>query len=152
MAQMSFELPELDRKKTQAAVEAAFKKYRIYKTTTFEDREASTTASWSDSPGGFTGTTSDQTGDIAAYNIDKKRERQLYCERIERVVKRLHPSERLLIDERYMKEDYVFDYVVYNHKFNPPISQKKYEKFRRNAFYQIALALDIAVEKERNKL
>ena len=31
-------LPELDRRKTQSAVEAIFEKYRIYKTITFEVR------------------------------------------------------------------------------------------------------------------
>lgn len=151
MSQMSFELPELDRKKTQAAVEEALEKYRIFKNTAFDEREASTTAAWSDTPRSYTGVTSDQTADIAIHNVDRKAAQRAYCERVERVVKRLHPMERLLIEERYMKEPYVFDYVVYNQKFNPPIGQGKYNKLRRNAFYQIALALDIAVEKGKKK-
>ncbi|MDT2288493.1 hypothetical protein P7H17_23985 [Paenibacillus larvae] len=32
-------LPELDRKKTQEALEAEFEKYRIFKTVTFEEKE-----------------------------------------------------------------------------------------------------------------
>jgi hypothetical protein len=75
--------------------------------------------------------------------------RKAYCERIERIVKRLHPKERLLIEARYMQSPYVQDFQVYNHVFAPPISWGTYNKLRRNAFYQLALALDIAVEKEK---
>lgn len=144
------DLPELDGKKTKEAVESALEKYRIFKTTDPEEREASLTASWSDMPKGDTGTTSDQTGDIATFNVDIKKQRRDYCKKLENVVNRLHPMERLLIEERYMKEPYVFDYQVYAFIFNPPISQGKYKKLRRNAIYKIALALDIAVEKEVN--
>lgn len=45
---MSFVLPELDRKKTQQEVESALAKYRLYKYLTFEDKEASITASYSE--------------------------------------------------------------------------------------------------------
>ncbi|WP_267897402.1 hypothetical protein [Peribacillus glennii] len=40
---MAFELPELDRKATQSAVEAELEKYRLYKYLIFEGREASIT-------------------------------------------------------------------------------------------------------------
>ncbi|MDT2239109.1 hypothetical protein P7H22_00065 [Paenibacillus larvae] len=43
-------------------------------------------------------------------------------------------QEQLLIRERYLKDDYVFDYVIYNHIFNPPISDKTYAKIRWKAF------------------
>jgi hypothetical protein len=39
-------LPELDRKKTQEAVEDALEKYRIFKFISFEKREATITASY----------------------------------------------------------------------------------------------------------
>lgn len=144
-----FQLPELDRKKTQAAVEAALEKYRIFRTITFEEREAGITAGYNERFHGPTNVTSDQTAQIAVHNADVPAMRKTYCERIERIVKRLHPKERLLIEARYMKEAYVYDYAVHNHIFNPPISRCTYDKIRRNAFYQISLALDIAVEKEK---
>jgi ArpU family phage transcriptional regulator len=144
-----FMLPELDRKRTQAAVEAALEKYRIFKTITFDEREAGTTAGYNERFHGPTNVTSDQTAQIATHNVDVPAQRQVYCERIERIVKRLHPKERLLIEARYMKESYLFDHAVYNHIFNPPISWGTYNKLRRNAFYQIALAMDIAVEKDK---
>lgn len=149
--QLSFELPELDRKKTQAAVEAALEKYRIYKYLTFEEKEASTTSSFNERFHGPTNVTIDQTAQIATHNVDVPAARKAYCDRIERAVKRLHPKERLLIEERYMKDDYVFDYVVYNQVFNPPISEGTYVKIRWKAFYRLALALDIAIEKGKTE-
>lgn len=144
---MGFELPELDRKRTQAAVEAALEKYRIFKTITFEEREASTTTGYNERFHGPTNTTSDQTASIAIHNVDVPEQRRAYCTRLEKAVARLHPKERLLIEERYMKDDYVFDWTVYQQTFNPPISAGTYTKIRWKAFYKLALALDLAVEK-----
>ncbi|EJW17597.1 putative phage protein [Paenibacillus alvei DSM 29] len=150
MQQMSFELPELDRKKTQAAVEATLEKYRIFKYVAFEEREASITASYSDMPRGNTNVTSDQTGNIATYNVDTQAARKTYCDRIERAVRRLPRMERFLIEERYMSDDaeYMTDLKMYSFKFQPPISERTYSKIRWKAFYKFALAMDIAVEKE----
>ena len=134
-------LPKLDRRKTQAAVEAAMEKYRIYKTITFEEREARVTSSYNETPSGYTGTTSDSTARTAIYNVDMPAARVAYCERIERIVERLNDRERLLLRERYMKQDDVFDYKVYNHVFDPPISKDTYVKVRTGAFYKMALTL-----------
>lgn len=147
---MEFELPELDRKATQKEVEAALEKYRIFKYVYFEEREASTTASYDDVGGGRANTISDQTGNIAVHNIDEKEKRRRYCERIERAVKRLPKMERFLIEERYMSEDaeYITDYKVYCFAFQPPISARTYDKIRWKAFYKLALNLNIAVVRE----
>lgn len=145
MKQMSFDLPELDRKETQAAVESALLKYRMFKTIEYDEREVKVTASLSDMPRGKTNVTSDQTGDIAAHNIDVPAARKAYCEKVERAVKRLHPKERLLIQERYMKEDYVFDYVIFTQIMC--ISEATYYKYRWKAFYKLALILNIAITK-----
>ncbi|AJK28054.1 transcriptional regulator [Paenibacillus larvae] len=141
-------LPELDRKKTQELLEAEFEKYRIFKATTFEEKEANITSSYQELFHGPTNVTSDQTANIAIYNIDVPAARKAHIQRIDRAVARLHPKEQLLIRERYLKDDYVFDYVIYNHIFNPPISDKTYAKIRWKAFYKLALALNIAVEKK----
>lgn len=148
MTQITFELPELDRKRTQVAVEAALEKYRIFKSTLIEEREAQTIASWSDAPKGFTGTTSDQTSNIAIYNVDEPAARKAYCERIERAVSKLPRRERLLITERYLNTDCDFDYVVFNHVFDPPIGETTYYRLKWKAFYKIALNLNIQVVKE----
>ncbi|MDO3408539.1 ArpU family phage packaging/lysis transcriptional regulator [Saccharibacillus sp. CPCC 101409] len=134
-------LPKLDRRKTQAAIEAAMEKYRIYKTITFEEKESRLTASYSDVPSGYTGVTSDPTARTAVYNVDMPAARAAYCERIERIVERLNERERLLVRERYMKQDDVFDYKVYNQVFDPPVSKDTYVKVRSGAFYKMALSL-----------
>lgn len=149
MAPISYPLPELDRKKTQAAVEAALEKYRIYKTITFEARETSITSSYTERLHGPTNRISDQTANVAVYNVDTPAMRKEYCERIDQAVSRLHPKEQLLIRERYLKQDYVYDYVVDNQIFDPPISEGTYAKIRWKAFYKLALALGIGVEKEK---
>ncbi|GIO67830.1 ArpU family phage packaging/lysis transcriptional regulator [Paenibacillus sp. JTLBN-2024] len=133
-------LPELDRRKTQTAIEALFEKYRIYKTITFEAREASITASYTERFHGPTNVTSDQTAQIAVYNVDVPAARRAYCETIESVVDRLGERERLIIRERYMKQDDVFDYKVYNYILDPPVSKDTYTKIRTRAFYKLALA------------
>ncbi|WP_019123624.1 ArpU family phage packaging/lysis transcriptional regulator [Brevibacillus massiliensis] len=155
MQQLSFGddfLPELDRKKTQKAVEAALSKYRLYKYLIFEEREAATTASYEAREGGRTNKISDQTAGIAVYNVDEQEKRKAYCERVERAVKRLPRMERFLIEERYMGADseYITDYNIYNQRFNPPISEFTYYKIKWKAFYKIALALDIQVVKSEN--
>lgn len=148
--QLSFDfLPELDRRRTQKAVEEALEKYRLYKYLTFEEREATITASYELREGGSSGRISDQTASIAIHNVDAREYRKKYCERVERAVSKLPPMERFLIKERYLCEDadYITDYNVYGFKFQPPISERKYTKVRWKAFYKLAFILDIAVEK-----
>jgi ArpU family phage transcriptional regulator len=146
---MSFELPELDRKATQAKVEEHLEKYRLFKYLTFEEREASITSSRTPRFHGSTNQTSDQTASIALYNVDEQEKRKHFCERLERAVKRLPKMEGFLIEERYMVEDaeYLTDLNVYNFKFQPPISATTYDKIRWKAFYKLALNLNIAVTK-----
>ncbi|GIP29659.1 ArpU family transcriptional regulator [Paenibacillus sp. J23TS9] len=134
-------LPELDRRKTQTAVEALLEKYRIYKTITFEAREASMTASYTERFHGPTNVTSDQTAQIAVHNVDVPATRRAYCEMIESIVERLSEREQLVIRERYLKQDDVFDYKVYNYILDPPVSKDTYTKVRTKAFYKMALAL-----------
>lgn len=147
---MSFELPELDRKATQTAVEAALEKYRLFKYLTFEEREVSVTASSDVRYHGPTNHISDQTGDIAIYNADQHKFRREYCERLEFAVSRLPKMERFLIEERYMSQDgdYLTDYQVYCFKYQPPISAMTYAKIRWKAFYRVALNLNIAITSE----
>jgi ArpU family phage transcriptional regulator len=150
---LDFELPELDRKATQAKVEENLSNYRLFKYLEFEEREASVTASSTPRYHGATNVTSDQTGTIAIHNVDEQQRRKQFCERIEWAVKRLPKMERFLIEERYMSQDseYLTDFNVYCHKFQPPISAMTYAKIRWKAFYRLALNLNIAITKENRK-
>ncbi|PGL61730.1 transcriptional regulator [Bacillus thuringiensis] len=147
---MSFELPELDRKETQAAVEAELETYRLYKYLIFEEREASITVSPEERYHGPTNQTSDETSNIAIYNVEQERMRKDFCNRVERAVAKLPKMERFLIEERYMsnESEYLTDYNVYCFKFQPPISAMTYSKIRWKAFYRLALNLNIAIIKK----
>ncbi|KIL35526.1 transcriptional regulator [Gordoniibacillus kamchatkensis] len=147
MDKLGIRLPEVDRKRTQEAVEAALETYRIFKYIGFEMRETNVTSLYEPRYNGRTNRTSNETAKIAVYTTNEPERRRRYCENIEQAVSRLHPKQQLLITERYMKSDYVFDYVVYNQVFDPPISADTYAKIRWRAFYLLALALDIAVPK-----
>jgi ArpU family phage transcriptional regulator len=150
---MDFELPELDRKATQQAVENSLAKYRMFKYLAYEEREATTTPAYVERMHGPTNETSDQTAMIAVHNAEEQRKRRSYCERIEKAVKRLPPMERFLIQERYMVEDadYTTDHKVYSFKFQPPISQGTYTKIRWKAFYKLALGLNIETVRRKER-
>lgn len=142
-------LPDLDAKKTKQAVIDAFEKYRIYHYLTFEEREATITASYELRESGPTNITSDQTASIAIHNADAQKFRREYCERIERAVSKLPKMESFLIKERYMSvdHDYITDLKVYSQIFQPPISEPTYSAIRWRAFYKIALDLKLVVLK-----
>lgn len=148
--QVSFVLPEIDRKATQQAVEGKLETYRLFKYLNFDQREASITASTEERFHGPTNLTSDQTSNIAIYNADQQRMRESFCERVEIAVARLPKMERFLIEERYMSNeaDYISDYNVYCFKFQPPISAVTYDKIRWKAFYRLALNLNAVVFKK----
>jgi ArpU family phage transcriptional regulator len=150
MQNQSFTLPELDRKATQAAVETELEKYRLYKYLTFNEREPSIIASPDIRYHGPTNETSDQTSNIAIYNTDQQRYRSNFCEKIERAVRYLPKLERFLIEERYMSRDaeYITDFHIYCHKFQPAISAVTYSKIRWKAFYRLALNLNIILIKQ----
>ncbi|UQZ37451.1 transcriptional regulator [Paenibacillus sp. PK3_47] len=134
-------LPELDRRRTQITIESMLEKYRIFKTVTFEAREASVTYSYNERFHGPTNTVSDQTAAIAAHNVDVPAARRAYCAALDSVVDRLDTREQQLVRERYMRRDEIYDYTVYNHVFDPPVSKDTYVKIRSKAFYKMALAL-----------
>ncbi|AQU73779.1 ArpU family phage packaging/lysis transcriptional regulator [Priestia megaterium] len=148
--QLSFNLPEIDRKKTQQAVEDVLEQYRLFKYLSFEKREVSITVNPEIRYHGPTYQMSDQTASIASHNVDAEKMRKDFCFRVERAVARLPKMERFLIEERYMtnEADYLTDYNIYCFKFQPPISAMTYSKIRWKAFYRLALNLNIAVTKK----
>ncbi|WP_249937863.1 transcriptional regulator [Niallia circulans] len=105
MKQMSFVLPEIDRKATQSKVEQHLEQYRLFKYLAFEEREASITASSEIRYHGPTNTTSDQTSNIAIYNADQQKYREQFIFRTEKAVDRLPKMEKFLIQERYMSSE-----------------------------------------------
>ncbi|WP_055108911.1 ArpU family phage packaging/lysis transcriptional regulator [Paenibacillus ihumii] len=132
-------LDDLDGAKTQKSIEAVFEKYRFYKSITFEEREATTTASYEDRPSGPTNVISDQTANVAIFNVDEPERRRVFMHKIERAVSKLPGQERLLISKRYMEDDYKRDYQIYDTEM--PMSKTKYTNLRLRAFYRLAFTL-----------
>lgn len=149
MKQMSFSIiPEIDEDATLAAVLSALKQYRMRKYCDTEQMEPVITPSYEPRYHGATNVTSDQTANIAIHNTYIV-EMHKFCRRIEQAVEKLQPEEKLIIQERYMK-DYAKDYQVYNFVFNPPISHNTYRDIRRKALIKLAHGLSI-VKFRQNK-
>lgn len=140
--QLSFDIiPEIDEDATLSAVIGAFKLYRVRKHCNLEETEPVITTSYEPRFHGNTNATSDPTAKAAisnAYMIEMYK----YCRRIEQEVEKLQPEEKLIIQERYMK-DYVKDYQVYNFHFNPPISPNTYRDIRRRALIKLGHGLGL---------
>ncbi|WP_211746363.1 ArpU family phage packaging/lysis transcriptional regulator [Paenibacillus sp. Marseille-Q4541] len=149
MGQLSF-FKEVDQKKTQQAVVDALERYRFYKHMYFEERETSVTASYGERVGGSSNSITDQTAEIAIYNVDEKKYRHEFCENVERIVESMPRLERLLIKERYLtvEYEYITDLHVYTFVFDPPISEPTYSKIRWRAFMRLATKLQLVVKKD----
>ncbi len=142
LKQMSFVLPEIDRTETKKAVEAAFEKYRFYLLTIPEERLPKLTATYSLVPPTNTNEFHSTTEDIAIKTVDFERERDSYIEWIRRGVNRLAPKEREIIVKRYLQEDEVFDYEIYNEL---GYSERRYYRLKARIFYKLAFLLKIEV-------
>jgi hypothetical protein len=81
-------LKDFDRKLTQEAVERYLAEYRMFKHIDFEAREATITASYIATESQRSNVTTDQTANIAIYNVDEPAKRKKHCERLEAAVRK----------------------------------------------------------------
>lgn len=140
MSQLQFNLPEIDREKTRKAVESALEKYRFYLLTIPEEKLPRITASYSIIPPSHTNEFHSSTEDAVIVLVDGERERIEYIERIRKAVNRLSIRERELIIKRYLEEDEVYDYEIYNEK---GMSERQFYRFKGRIFYKLAFILKI---------
>lgn len=145
--QMTFKLPKIDPKGTKDVVEEAMEKYHIYLLQESLDRLPKITASYSIQPPSFGNEFHSSTEDAAVSNVDYVKERTDYMQRIIRAVNRLSYQERSIIIKRYMADDQVFDYEVYN---EVGMSERSYYRVKSRAFYKLAFLLKIEVLEERS--
>jgi ArpU family phage transcriptional regulator len=144
--QLEFILPEIDRDATKKAVEAALEKYRLFLLTLRLDQLPRVTQQYSlDVPPSNTNKFHSSTEEMAIRNADYERERSEYIKRITLAVNRLSYWERAIIIRRYMTEDDVYDYEIYN---DLGMSERKYYRIKSRAFYKLAFALKIEVYKK----
>jgi ArpU family phage transcriptional regulator len=140
-----FNLPSIDRNATRKAVESALEKYRILLLRQF-DNQPKITQTYSIIPPSNTNKFHSSTEDAAIKNADLEREMQQYLNRMINAVNRLTHWERAIIIKRYMDEEDVFDYEIYN---DIGMSERKYYRVKARAFYKLAFLLKIEVYEEQ---
>ncbi|MDM8151630.1 ArpU family phage packaging/lysis transcriptional regulator [Priestia megaterium] len=145
--QLSFMLPEIDRKETKKAVEVAFEKYRFYLLTIPEERLPKLTSTYSLIPPANANEFYSSTENIATKTVDFERERDKYIELVRKAVNRLSVKEREIIIKRYLQDEEVFDYEIYN---EIGYSERRYYRLKARIFYKLAFLLKIEVYKKEN--
>lgn len=144
----NFILPEIDRKETKKAVEAALERYRVFLLTLRLDELPAVTQQYSLVPPTNTNKFHSSTEEVAIANADYDLKRKEYIQRIVEAVNRLDYWERAIIIQRYMRTEEVFDYAVYNEL---GMSHRNYYRLKSRAFYKLAFALEIEVYRKRRR-
>ena len=139
-----FMLPEIDREKTKQAVEAALAKYRFYLLTIPEEKLPKITSSFSIVPPTYTNEFHSSTEQAVIDKVDYEKERDDYIEWIRRAVNRLNFKEREIIIKRYLNDEEIFDYEIYN---EIGYSERRYYRQKARIFYKLAFLLRIEVYK-----
>jgi ArpU family phage transcriptional regulator len=142
--QLAFKLPEIDREKTKLAVEAALEKYRFYLLSVPEEKLPKITATYSITPPAFSNQFHSSTENAVIDKVDFESERDEYIELIRKAVNRLNYKERELMIRRYLSDEEVYDYELYN---DTGYSERKYYRLKARIFYKLAFLLRIEVYK-----
>ncbi|QPC47125.1 ArpU family phage packaging/lysis transcriptional regulator [Mangrovibacillus cuniculi] len=140
MEQLQFKLPEIDREITRAAVEAALEKYRFYLLTVPDERLPKVTTTFSLVPPTLTYAFHSSTEEVAIARVDFERERDAYIEKIRRAVNRLNGREREVIIRKYLQEDCIYDYEVYNEM---GLSERSYYRIKGETLLRLAFILRV---------
>jgi ArpU family phage transcriptional regulator len=143
--QLTFMLPEIDREKTKAAVESALEKYRFFLLTVPEDKLPKVTATYSLVPPSFSNEFHSSTEQAAIDRIELDLARNRHIEWVLRGVNRLSKLEREIIYKRYLEDEEVFDYEIYN---EIGMSERRYYRLKARIFYKLAFILRIEVYKD----
>ncbi|HDX9708501.1 MULTISPECIES: ArpU family phage packaging/lysis transcriptional regulator [Bacillus cereus group] len=151
MMQLTF-LPKINRKATQLRLEQLLENVRIYRKFGMIRNEMKVTASCEVRYHGSTNVVGKPAEDVALANVElSKREERLQrlSFQIEKVLSRFSKNQRDIIIKRYLEDEEVFDYMVYN---EIGMSERTYRRNKANAFYKLAFALrlEVYVTEEQN--
>ena len=147
--QLTFKLPEIDRDATRSAVESELEKYQMYLLMDPEEYEPKITSSFKLVPSAPSNQFHSCTEETAIKRLDMESKRKDFLLRIQRSVNRLAYQERSLIVKRYLSNDDVYDYEVYNEL---GFSERKYYRIKARAFYKLAFILRIEVYLEAGEV
>ncbi|WP_342761778.1 ArpU family phage packaging/lysis transcriptional regulator [Bacillus sp. BR3(2024)] len=144
MTQLTF-LPKIDRKATQIRVEEILENIRIYRQFGMMRHEMKVTAASEVRYHGPTNVVGKPAEDIALANVAMS-EREVKLQRlsfqIDKALSRFSKNQRDIIVKRYLEDEEVFDYMVYN---EIGMSERTYRRNKSNAFYKLAFALRLEV-------
>ena len=146
--QLTF-LPEIDRDATKKNVESALEKYQFMLLMDPEEYEPRITTSFHLAASAPTNEFHSTTEDVAIKTMEMEERRKNYINRIRKAVNRLSYPERQIIINRYLSNENVFDYEVYNEL---GYSESKYYRIKSDAFYKLAFMLRIVVYKEESEV
>ncbi|WP_439741128.1 ArpU family phage packaging/lysis transcriptional regulator [Bacillus pseudomycoides] len=150
MTQLTF-LPKINRKATQARLEKILEDVRIYRQFGMIRNEMKVTASCEVRYHGATNVVGKPAEDVALANIGLSiREERLkrLSFQIDKALSRFSKNQRDIIIKRYLEDEEVFDYMVYN---EIGMSERTYRRNKSNAFYKLAFALRLeAYEVEKH--
>ncbi|WP_410985634.1 ArpU family phage packaging/lysis transcriptional regulator [Bacillus cereus] len=144
MTQLTF-LKKIDRKATQARLEKILEDVRIYRQFGMIRNEMKITASCEVRYHGPTNMVGKPAEDVALANLElSKREERLkrLSFQIDKALSRFSKNQRNIIVKRYLEDEEVFDYMVYN---EIGMSERTYRRNKSNAFYKLAFALRLEI-------
>lgn len=144
--QIEFQLAAIDREETKKRVEGALEKYRIMLLSQDMNQLPAVTQNFSLVPPSNTNKFHSSTEDAAIRNVDFEKERSEYIKRISLAVNRLGYKERAILIRRYMTEEDLYDYQVYNELH---MSERTYHRHKSKAFYKLAFALKLEVYEDQ---
>jgi ArpU family phage transcriptional regulator len=144
MNQENFKLPEIDNKKTKAAVEKALEKYRTYLLALPSEFYPKVTQTFTLVPPSPNNSFRSSTEDAAIHLADFENERFDYMEKIHRALNKLSRNEREIIIKCHIKTEDSYDFVVYNEM---GYSKAHFYRLKTKAYYKLAFALRVEVYK-----
>jgi ArpU family phage transcriptional regulator len=140
---MSFKVSEIDHYKTRERVEEYIDTALAMRDTDGVRKETAMTPNYA--PRDYTSNA--QTGkpveDAAIANVEADAMRQHWI-MLQRALLVLRPEERRLIELRYLGEDTLYDYQVYNQM---GMSDRTYKRLKNKAIKRLAIKLNIEVWK-----
>jgi ArpU family phage transcriptional regulator len=140
--QLQFVLPEINREKTKEEVEKVLEKYRLFLLSIPEELVPKITANYSLMPPTFTNEFHSPTENAVIEKVDLERKREKFIEWVRKAINRLNFKEREIIVKRYLTDEDMYDYELYNQL---GMSERKYYRLKARAFYNLAFALKIEV-------
>ncbi|MCM3492861.1 ArpU family transcriptional regulator [Paenibacillus lactis] len=135
-------LMEINREETRRRVEQELERARIYKMVGFVRRETQQTPSYEPRYHGATNTTSNQIENVAIFNVDTEARLKQAYDRVNAALRGLSRMEKDIINMRYLDEEDVQDFNVYNEL---ALSERSYYRRKSRALYKMAFAMRLEV-------